>query len=53
MQVDVRAVAARHVSEILSLWKRKKDARDYYPSMLINFKSPPKYRAYKRDIGNP
>src|SRR3954462_4892094 len=24
-----------------------------YPSMLINLRSPPKYLAYKRDIGRP
>lgn len=36
-----------------SQWDIVEVVRDTYPSMEINFKSPPKYLAYKREIGNP
>lgn len=38
-----------HVSELLFYFEGERT----YPSMLINFKSPPKYLAYNLEIGNP
>jgi hypothetical protein len=50
VQVDVCPVSVRVSAAIGNVQVGENEA---YPSMLISFKSPPKYLAYNRDIGKP
>lgn len=51
MEVNVSTVAAGCVNELSHAAGHL--ALGTYPSMLINFKSPPKYLAYNLEMGNP
>ena len=49
MEVDVCAVSVLGVSLRMICGENG----ETYPSILINFKSPPKYLAYSLEMGNP
>jgi hypothetical protein len=38
---------------VISHWDASTKLRETHPSMLINFKSPPKYLAYNLEMGSP